>query len=133
MSDDRSHSHKFVQHFFENYFDFLQEHAIAMDRHIIWSDNCIGQFKNARMFYWLCRMNIERGVPHIWSFFKSGHGKGEYDGVGTCVKRALVKEQLKISGAELLDACSIVDWCSSTLSQGGTLDSVVHRFFWLVE
>ena len=23
MSDDRSHSHKFVQHYFENYFDFL--------------------------------------------------------------------------------------------------------------
>ena len=51
ISDDRSHSHEFVQHYFENYFDFLQEHAIAMDRHIIWSDNYTGQFKNARMFY----------------------------------------------------------------------------------
>ena len=51
MSDDRSHSHDFVQHFFENYFDFLHEHAIAMGIHIIWSDNCIGQFKNAHIFY----------------------------------------------------------------------------------
>ena len=66
-------------------------------------------------------------------FFKSGHGKGERDGEGACVKRALVKEQLKILGAELLDACSIVDWCISTLSQGGTLDSAVHKFFWLIE
>ena len=33
ISDDRSHSHEFVQHCFENYFDFLHEHAIAMDRH----------------------------------------------------------------------------------------------------
>ena len=49
------------------------------------------------------------------------------------MKRALVKEQLKILAAELLDARSIVDWCSLTLSQGGTLDSVVRRFFWLVE
>ena len=49
------------------------------------------------------------------------------------MKRALVKEQLNITGAELLDACSIVDWCSLALSQGGTLDSVVRRFFWLVE
>ena len=39
MSDDRSHSHKFVQHCFENYFDFLQEYDIAMDSHIIWLDN----------------------------------------------------------------------------------------------
>ena len=51
MSDDRSHSHEFVQHCFENYFDFLHEHAISMDRHIIWPDNCTFQFKNARIFY----------------------------------------------------------------------------------
>ena len=70
MSDDRSHSHEFVQHYFENYFDFLQEHAIAMDGHIIWSNNCTGQFKNARMFYWLCRMHIERGCL-IFGFFWS--------------------------------------------------------------
>ena len=54
-------------------------------------------------------------------FFESGHGKGEHDGVGACVKRALVKGQLKISAAELLDACSIVDWYSLALSEGGLL------------
>ena len=37
------------------------------------------------------------------------------------VKRALVNEQLKILGAKLLDARSIVDWCSSELSQVGLL------------
>ena len=87
-----------------------------MERHIILSDNCIGQFKNTRMFYWLCRMHVERGDPHIWSFFESDHGKGEHDGAVACVKRALVKEQLKILGEKILDAHSIVDWCSSTLS-----------------
>ena len=119
MSDDRSHSHEFVQLCFQNYFDFLQENGIAMDRHLIWSDNCTGQFRNARMFYWLCRMHVERGVPHIWSFLEADHGKGEHDGVGACRKRALVKEQLKILGAELIDVSSIVYWCTSTLSQGG--------------
>ena len=49
------------------------------------------------------------------------------------VKRALVKEKLKILAVELLDAHSVVDWCSLSLSQGGTLDLVVHSFFWLVE
>ena len=47
-------------------------------------------------------MHVERGVPHIWSFFESSHGKREHDGVGACVKRALVKEELKISVAELM-------------------------------
>ena len=61
MSDDKSHSHEFVQHCFENYFDLLQEHDIAMDRHINLSDNCIGQFNNAQIFYWLSRMHVERG------------------------------------------------------------------------
>ena len=72
-------------------------------------------------------------MPYIWSFYESNHGKEEHDGVGACVKRDLVKEQLKISKIELLDARSIVDWCSLALSQGGTLDLVVRRFFWLVE
>ena len=43
-------------------------------------------------------------------------GKGEHDGARACVKRALVKEKLKISRAELLNAHRIFDWCSSTLS-----------------
>ena len=72
-------------------------------------------------------------MPHIWSFFESGHGKGEHDGAEACAKRALVKEKLKILTTELLDARSIGHWCSLALSQGGTLDSMVCRFFWLVE
>ena len=40
---------------------------------------------------------------------------------------------MKISKVELLDAHSIVDWCSSTLSHEGNLDSIMHKLFWLVE
>ena len=61
-------------------------------------------------------MHIESGVPLIWIFLKFGHGKGEHDGVGACVKRDLVKEQFNFSRVELFDASSIVDWCNSTLS-----------------
>ena len=57
-------------------------------------------------------------MPYIWSSFELGHGKGEYDGVDACVKRALVKGKLNILGAELLNTHSIVNWCSSTLSYG---------------
>ena len=54
-------------------------------------------------------------------FFEFGHGKGEHDGPDACVKRDLVKEQLNILGAEILDARGIVDWCSLALSEGGLL------------
>lgn len=60
-------------------------------------------------------------MPHIWSFFEFNHGKGEHDGAEACVKRALVKEKLKISATQLLDAPSIVEWCGLALSQGGIL------------
>ena len=109
MSDDRSHSHEFVQHCFENYFDFLQEHDIAMDRHIIWSDYYTGQVQECSHVLLVVQDARREGVPHIWSFFESDHGKREHDGVGACVKRDLVKEQLKILGAELLDVLNIVD------------------------
>ena len=73
------------------------------------------------MFYWLYRMHVEMGVPNIWSFFESSHGKGKHDGVEACVKRALVKEKLNILATDLHHARSIVDWCSLVLSQGGLL------------
>ena len=109
-----------------------------MSMHLLWIDTSFGQINvqvNSRMLACFigCVKCMQRGVPHIQSFFEFGHGKGEHDGAGACVKRALVKEQLKISAAELLDACSIVDWCSLALSQWGNFYSVVCRFFWLVE
>lgn len=49
------------------------------------------------------------------------------------MKRALVKEELNILEVALLDSCSIVNWRSLALSQGGSLDSAVCMFFWLVD
>ena len=83
-----------------------------------------------------------------WSFFESGHGKGEHDGagkrvglmpnlpnlvkfalylmylvfLGACVKSALRRYQLK-PDVELLDnAQKVVQWCTSnmTLSTSST-------------
>jgi hypothetical protein len=63
-----------------------------MGQHLIWLDNYIVQFKNSCMFFLLSRMHIERGVPHISSFFKARTRKGEHDGASECVERALVQE-----------------------------------------
>ena len=41
-----------------------------------------GQFKSARSFYWMTRHYNSIGIRMTWSFFESGHGKGEHDGAG---------------------------------------------------
>ena len=37
-----------------------------------------------------------------WNFFCSRHGKGEHDGVGAVIKRALTHEQLKQNSVRLI-------------------------------
>ena len=45
ISDDKSHDLHYVQHYFQIFYDQLKEGDIQMDRHWIWSDGCVGQFK----------------------------------------------------------------------------------------
>ena len=94
---------------------------LAMDipfyRHFIWSDGCVGQFKNGRVFEWLCLLQIKYKVPHVWNYFETGHGKGEHDGAGACIKTALRREEMKFTSARLLDAASIVQWCASFMGE----------------
>ena len=33
-------------------------------------------------------------VRFLWNFFESGHRRGEHDGVGACIKRALRQHEL---------------------------------------
>ena len=105
-----------------------------MTQHWIWLDNCTRQFKNARMFYWLSRTHRQTNIQHVWSFFEAGHGKGEHDGAGACVKRALSREQLKFEEkAKLKNAHEIVEWCNKYLYTGSSQNSTIKRFFYLVE
>ena len=89
ISDNRTRDIHYVQHFFKLFYD----HVIAMDipffHHLIWSDGCDRQFKNACAFQWLCLFHIKYKVPHIWNYFETSHGKGEYDVVGPCRKNSL--------------------------------------------
>ncbi|KAH9304182.1 hypothetical protein KI387_008586, partial [Taxus chinensis] len=79
-------------------------------------------------------MHVKMGVQHIWSFTEAGHGKGEHDGAGACVKRALTREELKYKdGAKLKDAKSIVEWCTDNMARGSQENSTVCRYFWLIE
>ena len=53
-----------------------------------------GQFKSAKAFNWLAMQHARTNVRYLWNFFESGHGKGEHDGVGACIKHALLQHEL---------------------------------------
>ena len=44
-----------------------------------------------------------------WIFFRSSHGKGEHDGAGTVIKRALTHEHLKADVVHMNWAAHVVD------------------------
>lgn len=71
-------------------------------------------------------------VPHIWNYFETGHGKGEHDGAGACIKTAIRREEMKFTGAHLQDAASIVKWCASVMGEQATRKNLVRRIFWEV-
>jgi len=60
-----------------------------MDQHWIWLDGFIGQFKNARVFKWLCMLHRKLKVPHIQNYFETKNEKGEHDGEVKFIKRTL--------------------------------------------
>ena len=81
------------------------------------------------------------GTEMTWSFFGFGHGKGEHDGAGAVVKRALTHEQLKSDGVILQQAVDVVQFLERTMAHGasssyamGTKEAMgISRKFWLVK
>ena len=60
------------------------------------------------------------------------YGKGEHDGAGTCIKKALAHEELKYKDGEILiDAKSIYLWCNATMGLGKESESTVNSFLGL--
>ena len=121
ISDDRCHDFHYVHHCFIMFYDNLKDRNIQIDRHQIWSDGCVGQFKNTRIFQW-CSLHKNYKVPHMWNYFQTGHGKGEHDGAEACVKTALRREELKLStNSTIQNAQSIVRWCTSVMGEGSAM------------
>ena len=75
----------------------------------------------------------------IWNFFEMGHGKGEHDGAGACIKRALRRHQLNHESERFRDAKDVVEWCKSHMSVDSSSSETeqsqsrrVRRFFYFL-
>lgn len=111
--------------------------GIQPKHHIVWSDGCAGQFKDARPFYFVARYpGATNGCTMNWNFFGTGHGKGEWDGAGAVVKRALRQSQLHNTWRRMQNAHDAVSFLNETMA--GAVDTnfektgikEVKRYFW---
>ena len=140
ISDDKEHDTHFVEHCFKTFFEYLKNKNIKIEKHFVWSDGCATQFKSARPFYALCRYHRYLNIPHIWSFFESGHGKGEHDGVGTCIRYALRKYEMEYKGYHINNSHDVVEWCKTHFPVPTNIDNtssqadrvIPFRVFWEV-
>ena len=64
-------------------------------------------------------------MPHVWNYFETGHGKGEHDGAGACIKTALRREEMKFIGGrfEMLHLYRMVCICHGRTSNKETLSA----------
>ena len=100
----------------ENIHDSLKSREIKFNEHWIWSYGSIGQFKSSRSFFWLFFLHKKTSIKHCWNFFETGHGKGEHDSAGACIKGAHRRYQMNPSTSRLVNIKEVVQWCISALS-----------------
>lgn len=86
ISDDRKKDTEFVMHAFGILFQYLEDKGVKPKHTHIWSDGCAGQFKSHNAFMDKSLFLTLYGCSCDHNFFCSGHGKGEWDGVGATCK-----------------------------------------------
>ena len=60
-----------------------------------------------------------------------GHGKGEHDGVGACIKHLLRRYKMNHSTSRLTNSNNVVNWCKQHLShEFNERMGNVRIFFW---
>ena len=116
------------------FYDSLKRCKVKFNEHWIWLDGCARQFKSSRSFFWLCRLHKALNIKHGWNFFETGHGKGEHDCAGACVKRALQRCKMNHSSRQFHSTAEVFQRCKSNLShdcsqQSKDVHRYVHYFF----
>lgn len=104
-----------MEHCFKKFFGYFENRGIKIEKHFVWSEGCATQFKSSRPFYALCRYHQNQKI-HVWSFFESGHGKGEHDSARACIKHALRKYQMNYQGLCIKYAHDVVEWCKTHIT-----------------
>jgi hypothetical protein len=107
--------------------------------HYVWFDGCASQFKSSKPWYFDSRyLNMTGGCKMMWSYFRSGQGKGPHDGVGEIIKCFIQCEQLNTHGKKLQNVEEVVNFLHANLSRRLESSNIggkkpLCRVFWHVK
>ena len=106
LSPDKDHDRYAVKQFFERSVEHLKKKNIPLREFIIFTDNCVGQYKSKFVFYWMSTLS----EPCTHHFYASKHGKGPSDRAGGVFKKKM-RSYVKAKGV-LLTTEDIEKYCA---------------------
>lgn len=87
VSDDLTHDSHAVAAFLKTANQHLRERGLNIEREIIFSDGCAGQYKSDTPFIDVSYAELDFGFPIEKHFYGSRQGKGPSDGAGAVIKK----------------------------------------------
>lgn len=75
---------------------------------------------------WQSELSAALGIPIIWNHWQAGHGKGEHDGVGALIKRALRIVAATEGNVVINSAEDLYAWCVAFKSSPEAKTSEAH-------
>ena len=96
ISDDLEHDTCFVHELQIKVMLYIKENLPYIKSVDHFSDGCDGQYKNYKAFLSLCHHKSDFEIDAAWAFFATNHGKSPCDGIGSTVKRKILRASLQI-------------------------------------
>jgi len=87
VSDDLGHNFGMVYAIMKDIMREIKEVVGNLKMVHYWTDSPSSQYRNKSAFYVISNHQNLLGVPAIWNYFETGHGKGPCDGIGGTAKR----------------------------------------------
>ncbi len=115
VSDEMSHGPRTVITFIDQMMKELKEMDPNVQRIHYWTDSPSSQYRNKDIFHLVATHRDRYGVPAVWNYFESGHGKGPCDGLGGTTKR-MADEAVRRGATTIQDAKGFYDWATSSSS-----------------
>jgi hypothetical protein len=132
VSDDPNKDTRLVFHSTVLLLKHIHDTLGARFSHLcLWSDGCAGEFKNRGAFFDHGKLAIALGgeplvVTH--DFHCSGHGKGEWDGLGGRCKTKAAEAVVRQQGVDIRTARQLYEFLAAEFTQPGPRQSAASRY-----
>ena len=87
VSDELGHNFGTVYSFVKDIVKEIKGTVENLEMVHYWTDSPISRYRNKTAFYVISDHKHLLGIPAVWNYFETGHGKGPCDGIGGASKR----------------------------------------------